>query len=257
MRLDITLFEKGLAKSRTAAKEMISSGGVYVDGKEITKASFAVDDNAQIEVKCAVSRFVGRGGYKLLGAIECFKTDVSGFVCADLGASTGGFCDCLLQHGAKKVYAIDVGENQLDQKLRNDNRLVNIEKTNIRSIEENTLPEKTDFVTADLSFISITFAVEPIKKILKPDGCGVLLIKPQFEAGKQGVGKNGLVKDKKIHEKVLEKVTLAFANSGFSILGLEPSPIRGGDGNTEYLLYIKNSGAEFNADIKNTVKKAF
>lgn len=257
IRLDVYLTSNGFYKSRTYSQKAIESGEVSVNGVVINKSSFLVDDCDIIDVTSKVPEFVGRGGYKLKAAISQFGLNVKGLVCADLGASTGGFTDCLLQNGAKKVYAVDVGKNQLDPKLINDERVINIEGMNVRDIDENTFDENMDFVCADLSFISLSYALKPIKRILKDSGEAVVLVKPQFEAGKSALNKKGIVKNKKDHIYSLNKICEECKVTGLSVKSVIYSPIAGGDGNKEYLLHLANSDNNEIIDIAGVVKSAF
>ena len=257
IRLDVYLTTKGFFKSRTYSQKAIGSGEVSLNGAVVKKSSVLVDDNDKIDVISKAPEFVGRGGYKLKSAITNFSLNINGLVCADLGASTGGFTDCLLQNGAKKVYAVDVGRDQLDEKLKDDNRVLNIEGMNVRDIDENTFDERMDFVCADLSFISLSYASKPIKSILKPNGEAVVLVKPQFEAGKSALNKKGIVKNKKDHIYSLNKICNECKNVGFSVKSIIYSPIAGGDGNREYLIHLANFGESMNIDIAAIVKNAF
>lgn len=236
MRLDVYLTENGMCKSRTAAQSLIKSGGVLVNGKTCEKASAEVDEADSIEITGEQLRYVGRGGLKLEGAIKVFELDLSGLVCLDIGSSTGGFTDCMLQNGAKKVYAVDVGRDQLDQKLRNDSRVISMEQTDIRSAQ---LPEMVDFVGTDVSFISLKQVIPHINRSLKCGGRAVTLIKPQFEAGRKALSKKGIVKDAKIRAEVCRDITEFAKQCGFDVLGIALSPIQGGDGNIEYLMCIE------------------
>lgn len=236
MRLDIYLTENGLCKSRTAAQSLIKSGGVSVDGKPCIKSSYDVANDAAVEITGEQLRYVGRGGLKLEGAISAFGIQLSGFICLDIGASTGGFTDCMLQNGAEKVYAVDVGTNQLDGKLRADSRVIVMEQTDIRTAQ---LPQQVDFVGTDVSFISLKQVLPHIDRLLKYGGSAVVLIKPQFEAGRAALNKKGIVKDEKIRRRVVEDIVEFSQQCGFEAAGLAQSPIQGGDGNTEYLLYLK------------------
>ncbi len=240
-RLDVLLVEGGLAQSREKAKAILMSGNVFVKGQREDKAGSMFDDKAEIEVKGHTLKYVSRGGLKLEKAIEQYDVSVEGKVCMDVGSSTGGFTDCMLQNGATKVYAVDVGTNQLAWKLRSDPRVVSMEKTNIRYILPEHLDDVIEFASIDVAFISLTKVLEPVKGVLTPDGEVVCLIKPQFEAGREQVGKKGVVRDRNVHIEVIEHV-IAYAKSlGFSILRLDYSPIKGPEGNIEYLLHIKNS----------------
>lgn len=239
-RLDVLLVEQGLATSREKAKAVIMSGDVYVNGQKEDKAGTMFDpEKVKIEVRGAQLKYVSRGGLKLEKAINCFGVCVKDLVCMDIGASTGGFTDCMLQNGAKKVYSIDVGHGQLAWSLRNDERVVCMEKTNFRYVTSEQLAEVPDFASVDVSFISLTKILEPAIKIISTGAKMVCLIKPQFEAGRDEVGKKGVVRDKKVHEAVIEKVIEYALSIGFKILGLDYSPVKGPEGNIEYLLYIE------------------
>ena len=238
-RLDILLVEKNLASSREKAKAIIMSGIVYVDGQKEDKAGSTFPEEAEIEVRGNTLRYVSRGGLKLEKAMSHFDVALEGKVCMDVGSSTGGFTDCMLQNGAVKVYAIDVGHGQLDWKLRNDERVVCMEKTNIRYVEPKDIQEAPDFSSIDVSFISLTKVLIPVYNLLTETGEVVCLIKPQFEAGREKVGKKGVVRDPKVHEEVIHKVIdFALAN-GYGVHHLEFSPIKGPEGNIEYLLHLK------------------
>ncbi len=243
-RLDVLLCEKGLAESREKAKTIIMSGIVYVNGVKEDKAGTTFqEDNTElnIEVRGNTLRYVSRGGLKLEKAIESFGVNVDGCVCMDIGASTGGFTDCMLQNGASKVFAVDVGHGQLAWKLRNDERVICMEKTNIRYITPADINnEMLDFASVDVSFISLDKVLPAAKPLLKKDAQMVCLIKPQFEAGREEVGKKGVVRDVKVHEKVIEKITDLSTKLGFAVLGLTFSPVKGPEGNIEYLIYISN-----------------
>lgn len=239
-RLDILLVEQGLASSREKAKAMIMSGVVFVNGQREDKAGTTFDEKAAqtIEIKGNTLRYVSRGGLKLEKAVEQFDFSLEGATCMDVGASTGGFTDCMLQNGAKKVFSIDVGRGQLDWKLRNDERVVCMEKTNMRYVTPEDIGELVDFISIDVSFISLTKILVPVRDCLKEGGQVVCLIKPQFEAGREKVGKKGVVRDTKVHEEVIEMV-MDFASSiGFSLKHLDFSPIKGPEGNIEYLLHL-------------------
>lgn len=241
IRLDSYVFEKGFAESREKAKAYIMAGQVYVNGIKSLKAGLFVKDDDVIEVRGDKLPFVSRGGLKLQKAIDCFGVDVRDCVCMDVGASTGGFTDCMLQHGAKKVYSVDVGYGQLSWKLRTDERVVNLERTNFRYVTDNEIPEIIDFSSVDVSFISLDKIIPVLYNRLKDDGEAVCLIKPQFEAGRENVGKKGVVRDPEIHKAVIEKVIAFTIKNGFSILALDFSPVKGPEGNIEYLIYIKKS----------------
>lgn len=239
-RLDVLLVKRGLAESREKAKAIIMSGIVYVEDQKEDKAGTTFDENAKIEVRGSTLKYVSRGGLKLEKAMTHFGVTLDQKVCMDVGASTGGFTDCMLQNGAVKVYSVDVGHGQLAWKLRNDERVVCMEKTNIRYVTPEDIPDRIQFASIDVSFISLTKVLGPVKELLTEDGQIVCLIKPQFEAGREKVGKKGVVREKSTHLEVIESV-IAFAKSiGFGILNLEFSPIKGPEGNIEYLLYLQN-----------------
>lgn len=240
-RLDILLINRNLAPSREKAKAIIMSGNVYVEGQKEDKAGSMFQDTAKIEVRGNTLPYVSRGGLKLEKAMTHFGLTLEGKVCMDVGSSTGGFTDCMLQNGAVKVYAIDVGHGQLDWKLRNDERVVCMEKTNIRYVVPTDIQEPADFSSIDVSFISLTKVLGPVKELLTPEGEIVCLIKPQFEAGREKVGKKGVVRDAKVHQEVIEKVISYGRELGFGIMHLEFSPIKGPEGNIEYLLHLKNN----------------
>lgn len=250
-RLDVLLCEKGLAESREKAKTIIMSGIVFVNGvKEDKAGTMFAEDNAElnIEVRGNTLRYVSRGGLKLEKAIDSFGVDVNGSVCMDIGASTGGFTDCMLQNGAAKVFAVDVGHGQLAWKLRNDDRVICMEKTNIRYITPADINnEMLDFASVDVSFISLDKVLPAAKPLLKSNARMVCLIKPQFEAGREEVGKKGVVRDVKVHEKVIEKITDLSTELGFAVLGLTFSPVKGPEGNIEYLIYISNNAEDEHA----------
>lgn len=245
-RLDVLLVNRNLAESREKAKAIIMSGIVYVDGQKEDKAGTSFEDTVNIEVRGATLKYVSRGGLKLEKAMTHFGVTLDGKICMDVGASTGGFTDCMLQNGAVKVYAVDVGHGQLAWKLRNDDRVVCMEKTNIRYVTDRDIQDRIQFASIDVSFISLTKVLGPVKALLSDDGQIVCLIKPQFEAGREKVGKKGVVREKSTHLEVIEMV-VGFAKSiGFGILNLEYSPIKGPEGNIEYLLHLQNNpeGAE-------------
>ncbi len=240
VRLDQLVFERGFTESRERAKTTIMSGLVYVNGQKADKPGMPVDPEAKLEVRGEALPFVSRGGYKLDKALKVFPVDPGGKVCIDCGASTGGFTDVLLQHGAKKVYAVDVGYGQLAWKLRNDERVVNLERCNLRYITREQIPEELDLAVMDVSFISIRLILPAVKELLKPGADYICLIKPQFEAGRDQVGKNGVVRDPAIHEEVVRGILDYAAGIGFSVMGLDYSPIKGPEGNIEYICYLKN-----------------
>ena len=239
-RLDILLVNRNLAASREKAKAIIMSGIVYVDGQKEDKAGSMFEDTVAIEVRGTTLKYVSRGGLKLEKAMTHFGVELAGKVCMDVGSSTGGFTDCMLQNGAVKVYAVDVGHGQLDWKLRNDERVVCMEKTNIRYVTPDDIADQIQFSSIDVSFISLTKVLGPVKQLLTDDGQIVCLIKPQFEAGREKVGKKGVVREKSTHLEVIEQVILFAVSQGFEILNLEFSPIKGPEGNIEYLLYLQN-----------------
>ena len=248
-RLDAEIFKRGLVPSRERGRALIMAGQVYVGGVKALKAGQTVKDTDEIEVRENINPFVSRGGLKLQKAMKEFPIDLEGAVCIDVGASTGGFTDCMLQSGAEKVYAVDVGYGQLAWKLRTDERVVNLERTNFRHCTMEQIPEKTDFASVDVSFISLKIILPVLRGFLKDSGSAVCLIKPQFEAGRENVGKKGVVRDKAVHENVVREITSFAAETGFSVCGLSFSPIKGPEGNIEYLMYIKKSETgELNLD---------
>ena len=240
-RLDVLLVNRGLAPSREKAKTMIMEGNVFVNNNREDKAGSTFPEDCQIEVRGKTLQYVSRGGLKLEKAMTHFGITLEGKICMDIGASTGGFTDCMLQNGASKVYAVDVGYGQFAWKLRQDERVVCMEKTNIRYVTPEQIGDALDFASVDVSFISLTKVLGPAKELLKEDGQMVCLIKPQFEAGREKVGKKGVVRDKSVHEEVIEKVISFALETGFSIYNLEYSPIKGPEGNIEYLVYIGRS----------------
>lgn len=258
-RLDIELVRRGLSSTRSKAQNMIKNSAVCVNEKIIGKPSFSVDKIDEIKIVGETLKYVGKGGLKLEKAIHEFKIDLNGKVCVDFGASTGGFTDCMLQNGACYVYAVDVGKNQLDKDLSKNLKVKNIENTNIKTVTRSMFEKSIDFCSVDLSFISLSFAIPVVYDVLSDNGEAVLLIKPQFEAGPEYLSKKGIVKDRKIHVKIIERVITLAKNSGFSILNLSFSPIKGGDGNIEYLAYLKkkNNLKPFSADFKYIVDDAF
>lgn len=238
-RLDVWLVKSGLAKSREKAKAMIMSGIVFVDGQREDKPGTSFHtEKGKLEVKGPTLAYVSRGGLKLEKAIKSFGINLENLICMDVGASTGGFTDCMLQNGAVKVYSVDVGFGQLAWKLRQDERVICMEKTNIRYVTRDDMPDKLDFASVDVSFISLSKVLPPLKKLLTDEGQIVCLIKPQFEAGREKVGKKGVVKDKKVHEEVITAVLNMAAENGFKIKGLTYSPVKGPEGNIEYLVYL-------------------
>lgn len=257
-RIDLLVFEKGFADSREKAKALIMSGVVFADGERIDKPGQSVSENANIEIKGKKPQFVSRGGLKLQGAVDHFKIDLNGVYAIDIGASTGGFTDCMLTHGAKKVYCVDVGYGQLAWKLRTDPRVVNIERTNIRYFDDSILERRLDFGTVDVSFIGLKLVLPVLYRTLREGGRAVCLIKPQFEAGREAVGKKGVVRDAKIHEEVVERILSIAQEMGFTILGVYHSPITGPEGNIEYLMYVEKNipKCNFEIDIERLVRES-
>ena len=261
-RLDVLLVKRGLAESREKAKAIIMSGNVFVGNNREDKAGSTFDEKVEITVKGSTLKYVSRGGLKLEKAIEQYDVSVKDKICMDVGSSTGGFTDCMLQNGAVKVYAVDVGTNQLAWKLRQDERVVSMEKTNIRYVTPEDLGEKIDFSSIDVSFISLTKVLLPIYNYLKEDGQIVALIKPQFEAGREKVGKKGVVREKSTHYEVIELVLSYAVSIGFKVLNLDFSPIKGPEGNIEYLAHLQKTGEvgtldSVNIDWKQIVENAF
>ena len=239
VRLDVALVERGLAPTRERAQALILAGLVDVDGQRVDKAGTKIRAESDIRVRGSDNPFVSRGGLKLRHALDAFALDVSGRIAMDVGASTGGFTDCLLQRGAAKVYAVDVGKGQLDVKLRNDPRVVVMEKENVRLLARERVPDPLDLVVGDLSFISLALVLPKVMEFLEPGGDAVLLVKPQFEVGKGRVGKGGVVRDEALREEALATVVRAARDTGFEIGGTVESPIKGAKGNVEYLLWLK------------------
>ena len=240
VRLDQLVYEQGHTESRERAKTTIMAGLVFVNGQRADKPGMAVSPDVQLEVRGSALPFVSRGGYKLDKALKVFPVDPTGKICLDCGASTGGFTDVLLQHGAKKVYSVDVGYGQLAWKLRTDERVVNLERTNLRYVTEEQIPEPIELAVMDVSFISIKLVIPAVHRLLVPDADYICLIKPQFEAGREEVGKKGVVRDRAVHEHVVQGI-LDFAwEEGFSVLGLDYSPIKGPEGNIEYICHLRN-----------------
>ena len=243
-RLDVLLVERRLADSREKAKAVIMSGIVYVNGQKEDKAGQPFDVTSNIELRGSTLKYVSRGGLKLEKAMNEFPIELDGTVCMDVGSSTGGFTDCMLMNGAVKVYSVDVGHGQLAWKLRQDDRVVVMEKTNIRYVTPEDIEDVLDFASIDVSFISLTKVLLPVKNLLKSGGEVVCLIKPQFEAGREKVGKKGVVRDKSVHEEVIEMVLNYAVSIGYDILGLSFSPIKGPEGNIEYLAHLKKTDNE-------------
>ena len=241
MRLDVAVFERGLAETREKAKALIMAGSVYLNGQKAPKGGAAVKDTDIIEVRGAVNPYVSRGGLKLHKAVQNFGLSLEGCVCMDIGASTGGFTDCMLSNGAAKVYAIDVGYGQLAWKLRCDERVVNMERTNFRYVTHEQIPEQVDFASVDVSFISLRKILPVMRELLRDGGRAVCLIKPQFEAGRENVGKKGVVRDRAVHESVVASITEFAVESGFNVCNVDFSPIKGPEGNIEYLMLVEKS----------------
>ncbi|MDD3403831.1 MAG: TlyA family RNA methyltransferase [Hespellia sp.] len=261
-RLDVLLVKRNLAESREKAKAVIMSGNVYVKGQKEDKAGTQFPDDVAIEVRGHALPYVSRGGLKLEKAIANFEVSVKDKVCTDVGSSTGGFTDCMLQNGAKKVFAIDVGHGQLDWKLRQDERVICMEKTNIRYVTPEDIAEPIDFSSIDVSFISLTKVLLPIRNYLTEHGEIVALIKPQFEAGREKVGKKGVVRERSTHHEVIEKIASYALSIGFEIRNIDFSPIKGPEGNIEYLIHLRKCDKikevpEANVDLEAVVDQAF
>lgn len=257
MRLDIELVNRKLFPSRQKAKDAVTEGAVKVNSVICRKPSFDTKPEDEISVSENILNFVGRGGLKLEKIADKHKLLFNGKNCMDIGASTGGFTDCMLKRGAEYVYAVDVGSDQLSQKLRDDKRVCNMEKTDIRNIDRNSIDKKIEFISVDVSFISLKLVLPKAFELLELKGMAAILVKPQFEAGKQNIGKNGIVRSSKIHEKILFDIIDFTLHLGFGIIDVDYSPVRGGSGNIEYLLLLKKEKTNFPVDIKNTVKEAF
>ena len=241
--MDIAVTELGLAPSRERAKAMIMAGEIYVNNVKMLKAGESVAEDAAIEFRGKAMPYVSRGGFKLEKAMQAFPISLEGKICMDIGASTGGFTDCMLQNGAMKVYAVDVGYGQLAWKLRTDERVINLERTNFRYCTAEQIKDPIDFASVDVSFISLTKILPVLRNLLKENSHCVALIKPQFEAGREKVGKKGVVREPAVHLEVVQKITDFACEAGFSVLGLSFSPIRGPEGNIEYLIYLQKSDA--------------
>jgi len=256
-RVDVVMTRQGLAESRQKAQAIIMSGQVYVNGQKQTKAGAPVAEQDQIEVRGKTLAYVSRGGLKLEKAMKCWPITLNDAVCADIGASTGGFTDCMLQNGAQKVYAVDVGYNQLDYRLRTDPRVVCMERTNARYLTPEVIPQPLDFASVDVSFISLNLILPALRTLMKEDGQAVCLVKPQFEAGKDKVGKKGVVRDPAVHLEVLEHFLVHARDAGFTVLALDFSPIRGPEGNIEYLGWLSTkAGDAFGGDLKELVTRS-
>ena len=257
IRLDTAVFEAGLAESREKAKAMIMEGIVFVNNQKEDKPGTQIRSDAKIEVRGEKLPFASRGGLKLDKAVKVFGIELKDKICMDVGASHGGFTDCMLQNGAKKVYSVDVGYGQLVWKLRNDPRVVNMERTNIRYVTPEQIDDALDFASVDVSFISLSLVVPVVRQLLKDGGEIMCLIKPQFEAGRELVGKKGVVRDAAVHEQVIRTVLEFMPSIGFSVQGLDYSPITGPEGNIEFLLYMRKSDADsVEPDISSLVERA-
>ena len=254
-RLDVVMTERALAESRQKAQAIIMAGQVYVNGQKVDKAGAPVAEDAQIEVRGKTLAYVSRGGLKLEKAVKRWPIRLEGAVCADIGSSTGGFTDCMLQQGAEKVYAVDSGYNQLDWRLRNDPRVVCMERTNARYLDREQIPDELDFFSVDVSFISLRIILPPMRPLIKETGEAVCLIKPQFEAGKEKVGKKGVVRDPAVHLEVLENFLTHARDAGFTVKDITFSPIKGPEGNIEYLGYLSAAeGPAYEGDLKELVR---
>ena len=252
-RLDAAVFEQGFCDSREKAKTLIMAGVVYVNNQKADKPGMQIKDDNSIEVRSNPLKYVSRGGLKLEKAMSSFDIKLDGLVCADIGASTGGFTDCMLQNGAKKVYSIDVGYGQLAWKLRTDPRVVNMERTNFRYVTKEQVPDELSFASVDVSFISLSLIVPVMRTLMRNDACAVCLIKPQFEAGRDKIGKKGVVRDKSVHIEVVDNIIGMMLNNGFSVSGLDYSPVKGPEGNIEYLILVQKSDQPVN-NLKTTAK---
>jgi len=256
-RLDILLVNKGLAPSREKAKTLIMEGNVFVNNEREDKAGSMFDVDSNIEVHGNTLKYVSRGGFKLEKAMESFDIKLEDTVCMDIGASTGGFTDCMLQNGASKVFSVDVGYGQFAWKLRQDERVVCMEKTNIRYVTADDIGTKLDFASCDVSFISLTKVLPVAYELLNETGKMVCLIKPQFEAGREKVGKKGVVRDPEVHKEVINKIVDFSRECGFAVLGLDHSPIKGPEGNIEYLIYIGKNAEDMEAvDVEGLVERS-
>ena len=256
-RLDVLLHERGLSESRQRAQADIMGGWVYVDGQQVLKAGTAVSEEANIEIRGQAIPYVSRGGLKLAKAIDVFGLDLNGMICADIGASTGGFSDCMLQHGASRVYAVDTGYGKLAWKLRTDERVVLLERTNARYLTHEQIPEELNLASVDVSFISLRLILPALRGLMGPDGQVVCLVKPQFEAGREKVGKKGVVRDPKVHLEVLEHFLLHADEADFAVKDITFSPIRGPEGNIEYLGHLTvGRGASYTGDLAALVERS-
>ncbi len=256
-RLDVLLVERNLVDSRHKAQALIMAGQVYVGGQKVDKAGTAVEETAQIEVRGQTLAYVSRGGLKLEKAMKTWPITLNGVVCGDIGASTGGFTDCMLQNGAVKVYAVDVGYGQLAWSLRSDERVICLERTNARYLTHEQVPDELDFASVDVSFISLNLILPALRGLMKPTGQVVCLVKPQFEAGKEKVGKRGVVRDPFVHLEVLEHFLEHAEHAGFSVKDITFSPIRGPEGNIEYLGWLSAEGGErYEGDLRSLVDQS-
>ena len=255
-RLDVYLTEHGFAQSRERAKSIIMSGHVFVNNQRSDKAGDIVPEGALVEVRGGELKYVSRGGLKLEKAVSEFSLDLKDKICMDVGASTGGFTDCMLQNGASKVYSVDVGYGQLAWKLRSDKRVINMERTNIRYVTDEQVPDKLDFASIDVAFISLKLVLPVVKSLLSDSGTGVALIKPQFEAGREKVGKKGVVRDPAVHAEVIQNVLDFTLELGLKISAVTFSPIRGPEGNIEYLMYFSKNGEDNEIDVEGIVKQS-
>ena len=253
-RLDVYLVERGYATSRERAKSIIMSGSVFVNNQRSDKAGDMISDDAVVEVRGGELKYVSRGGLKLEKAIAEFGISLEGKICMDVGASTGGFTDCMLQNGAKKVYSVDVGYGQLAWKLRSDERVTNLERTNIRYVTREQVPDELDFSSIDVAFISLKLVLPVVKELLKNNGTGVALIKPQFEAGREKVGKKGVVREPGTHIEVINNVLEFTREMGLKVSQVTFSPIRGPEGNIEYLMYFSKNGEDNEIDVEKIVE---
>ena len=255
-RLDQIVFDQGLAESREKARALIMAGSVYVNGQKQTKPGASVAEDAAVEVRGAKLPYVSRGGLKLEKALDVFGVDPTDSVCVDCGASTGGFTDCLLQRGARHVYAVDVGYGQLAWSLRSDERVTVMERTNARSLTPDMFPEQMDLAVMDMSFISLRLVLPAVRSLLTESGQAVCLVKPQFEAGREKVGKKGVVRDPEVHREVLEDFVASANGLGFAVAGLDFSPVRGPEGNIEYLAWLRTFGENADVDCAGVVRRS-
>lgn len=257
LRLDVAMTERGLAESRQKAQAIIMAGQVFVNGQKVDKAGAPVAPDAAIEIHGKTLKYVSRGGLKLEKAMACWPIVLEHRICADIGASTGGFTDCMLQNGADRVYSVDVGYNQLDYRLRTHPKVVCMERTNARYLTREQIPEELDFFSVDVSFISLNLILPAVRPLMKAGGEGVCLVKPQFEAGRDKVGKKGVVRDPAVHLEVLEHFLQHAANAGFTVLDVTFSPIRGPEGNIEYLGWLQaGDGPAYGGDLKALVQQS-